>query len=81
MDIPWVMKIKAENEITALFSKAARAWIKKEKGFYEECFSDLYGIIKRIKKESAEYASNRKAAEQLAPAIRYINENYLNEDN
>ncbi len=79
MKEPWVMKIKGENEIITLFSKAARAWVKKEDGFYEECFSDLYRIIKQIKKESAQYFPRQKTVEQLAPALQYINENYTSE--
>ena len=79
MNTPWVMKIKGEKEIVSLFSKSARAWIKKENGFYEECFSNLYRIIKQIKKESAQYFPNQKTVEQLAPALQYINENYTSE--
>ena len=79
MSKPWVMRIKAEGEMLASFSKAARAWIKKENGYYEECLSDLYRIIKQIKKESAAPANGQKTAELLAPAIRYINERYLTE--
>lgn len=79
MNAPWVMKIKGENEIVSLFSKASRAWMKKETGFYEECFSDLYRIIKQIKKESAQYYHQQKTLELLTPALQYINENYTSE--
>ena len=79
MNAPWVLKIKGENEIVSLFSKAARAWIKKETGFYEECFSDLYKIIKQIKKEFAQYYNQQKTVDLLTPTLQYINENYTTE--
>ena len=76
---PWAWRIKAEGEMLASFSKAARAWAKKESGYYEECLSNLYRIIKQIKKESSQQQTGRKTAELLAPAIHYINERYLTE--
>ena len=79
MDTPWVLKIKAENEMIALFSRAARAWGKKEIGFCEECLSCLYRIIKQIKRETAQYVSKQSVAGILSPAIQYINERYLTE--
>ncbi len=79
MNTPWVMKIKGENEIISFFSKAARTWMKKESGFYEECFSNLYKIIKQIKKESAQYSSKQKTVALLTPALQYINEKYVSE--
>ncbi len=79
MNIPWVMKIKGENEILSLFSKASKSWIKKETGFYEECFSYLYRTILQIKRESAQYFPEQKTVELLTPALQYINENYMSE--
>lgn len=76
---PWVMRIKGENEMILNFSKAAKAWKNKETGFYEECFSDLYKIIKQIKKESVKYSSKKKDVGLLAPALEYINKNYTTE--
>lgn len=76
---PWVMRIKGENEMISLFSRAAKSWRNKEIGFYEECFSDLYRIIKQIKKESRKYSSREKTIDLLAPALEYINENYARE--
>lgn len=76
---PWVMKIRGADEMVSHFSRAARAWVKKENGFYEECFACLYRIILQIKRESAQYAPKQRTADLLAPALRYINENYVGE--
>ena len=79
IESPWVVKIKGEHEMRSLFSKAAKAWMKKEIGYDEECRADLYRIIKQIKKESFGYTSKKKTAELLAPAIEYIDANYATE--
>ena len=63
-----------------LFSKAAQAWYKKEIGYYEECFSDLYQILKLLKKEQIEYSQTQKNLAVLDPALKYINENYTKEN-
>ena len=63
----------------SLFSKSAKAWLKKGNGYREECFSCLYGIIKQIKKENEFYYPKQKIAKLLIPALKYIDENYTNE--
>lgn len=76
---PWVMRLSGTSETASLFSKAAKAWLRKDVGFYEECFSCLYRILQRVKRESARYFPKQKSMELLAPALRYVNEHYAEE--
>lgn len=76
---PFVLEIKGTDEMQSLFVKASKAWQKKNVGYYEECFSDLYRIIKQIRKETERYLPKQKCAERLAPALEYIDENYISE--
>jgi len=76
---PFVLPIKAKDEIQSLFHKAAIAWQKKNTGHYEECFSCLYRIIKQIKKERESYSSKNECFVRISPALKYIDENYLTE--
>ena len=64
----------------SLFSKAESAWRKKEIGYHEECFGDLYKIIRMMKKEAAHYSSKQRTLELIAPALEYINESYTKEN-
>ena len=73
---PLVRAIKRQDEMLALFSSAARAWTKKSEGYYEECMSDLYRIIWRLKSESAQSFTARSSETKISPAIEYIRENY-----
>ena len=73
------MRIKGRDEMLSLFSRAANAWRKKDIGYCEECFGDLYKIIRIIKKEMSSYSSKHRTLERIAPALDYINENYTKE--
>ena len=77
---PFVMKIKGADRIRGFFSKAANAWSKKELGYYESCMSDLYAVVRLMKKEHAEYTPLEKNRAMLNPAMRYINENYTTDN-
>ncbi len=77
---PFVIKARGIERITSLFSKASQAWYKKETGYKEECFSDLYQIIRLLKKEQGEYSQTQKSLAVLEPALEYINANYTKEN-
>lgn len=77
---PQVFHVRGKAEVESLFLKATVAWRKKNVGFYEETFSDLYKIIKILKKENLSYAHQSKITNILSPAINYINENYTVEN-
>ncbi|MBQ8849120.1 MAG: helix-turn-helix transcriptional regulator [Clostridia bacterium] len=77
---PFSIKIRPREEMISLFSKAEKAWSRKNTGYYEECASDLYRIIKLIKQERSEYFSESRTLRLLFPALEYINENYKEEN-
>ena len=74
--LPRVRKIKRQDEMLALFSRAAREWTKKSEGYYEECMSDLYRIIYRLKTEASQLSPTKSSIAKISPAIAYIRENY-----
>lgn len=76
---PFVVRVKGVERATSLFSRAANAWAKKEIGYYEECMSDLYGIVRLLKTEQKKYTSYEKSRVFLQPALDYIGENFLTE--
>lgn len=76
---PCIIKVKGKDKIISLYSRAANAWITKDDGFYEECMSAIYQIIKQLKMESTVYAPTEKSLSALKPAIDYINKNFTEE--
>lgn len=76
---PFMLKIGGIEKILSFFSKAAYAWNKKTIGYYEECMSDLYQIIKILKKEREKYIPHKKIDALLKPALDYISENFTSE--
>lgn len=77
---PQLFHVRGVNEVETLFGKASTAWLNKEQGYYDECFSNLYRIIKLLKKENFSYSPKNKILSTLAPALKYINENYTQEN-
>ena len=78
--LPLLMHVRGREEMQSLFSRAAHAWRKKSAGFREECFGDLYKIVKILKKESSGYSSQKRTEELIRPALNYIDENYTAEN-
>ena len=77
---PFVMRVRARDEVQSYFSRAVNAWRKKDAGYCEECFMDLYGILKCLKKEREVYAPRTKLLRALAPALLYIESHYTREN-
>lgn len=77
---PQIFHTRGKSEFESMFSKASIAWKNKYVGYYEECFSSLYKIIRLLKKEKSTYSQQSKILATLAPAIKYINENYTTEN-
>lgn len=73
---PCTVRIKGTETVVSLFSKAANAWRKEKIGYYEECMSSLYGIVKLLKTEYSIYTPLKKNYESLAPALDYISDHY-----
>ena len=76
---PCVFKTSAAGELLSAFIKAESAFRKKDAGFLEETFINLYRIIKLIKTELYDRSSGEKAGRLLAPALEYISNNYTSE--
>ncbi len=72
---PILFKPRATEKLFQLFKHTERNWREKTNGFYEECMSSLYIIIKELKKEK-NYSSHTKLISVIAPAIKYIDENF-----
>lgn len=77
---PSLFRITASDEILSAFVKADNAWRKKDVGFLEECYINLYGIIKIIKREVSAFSGSEKRLTQLKPALDYIRNSYTFEN-
>jgi len=77
---PGIMQVRGKDEMLSAFIKAENAWRQKSVGFYEECFINLYRIVRELKQEAARYSPLGKALAILAPALEYINANYTSEN-
>ena len=75
-DEAFVINMKGNKKIAALFKKAFSVWVAKNDGYYFECISIIYKIFSEIQKSS--YKPEKKF-EKIKPAIEYITENLLNE--
>lgn len=76
---PCVFKTSSAGELLSAFIKAESAFRKKDAGFLEETFINLYRIIKLIKTELQDRSSGEKAGRLLAPALEYISNNYTSD--
>lgn len=77
---PCVFTVRARDEMLAAFVHAERAWRRKNAGFRETVFSDLYRILALLLKEADEPLFRKSALRRLAPALEYINEYYTREE-
>lgn len=73
---PFKISLKNPAKIEALFESAEREWVKKDVGYADAVYSDLYKILSLIKKDyRSEYYGSRYR-EIISPAISYIRNNY-----
>ena len=77
---PFVLSFKARDEALSHFRRAEIAWIRRGELFHEECFINLYSIIRLLRKSHAAYMPKQRTLEMLEPALKYINENYASEN-
>ena len=77
---PCVFTVRSRDEILAAFVHAERAWRRKNTGFRETVFSELYKIIALLLKEADEPMFRKSALRRLAPALSHIRENYTKEE-
>lgn len=77
---PCIFQVRGREEMLSCFQRAVKAWRQRGVGFSEECFIDLYKIIKLLKKEVCSYAPMDKARQLLEPALRFIDANYTEQN-
>ena len=73
---PFKITLKNPAKIEALFESAEREWVKKDIGYADAVFSDLYKILSLIKKDYRSDYYGSKYREIISPAISYIRNNY-----
>lgn len=73
---PFKITLKNPAKIEALFESAEREWVKKDIGYADAVFSDLYKILSLIKKDYRSEYYGSKYREIISPAISYIRNNY-----
>ena len=77
---PTIIKVKAKEEVLACFIRANNACTKGNISFYEETFIELYKILKILKNEIFHYSTTGKSLKTLTPALKYIENNYTQEN-
>ena len=77
---PLLIHVRGKDETLSAFMRAENAWRGKTVGYYEECCSDLYRILKLFKREAAAYSSEKETLERLRPALEYIKDRYTREE-
>ncbi len=77
---PQKLGVRGKEEMLSLFKRSVSSWRRKDVGYFEECFADLYKIFRQIKQESTVYSSSAKSFKILKPALEYINERYAAEN-
>ena len=73
---PFKVKVKNRKKVLASFVRSESAWRKKQIGYEEELFSNLYEIIRILKSEAADYQPLGQTLAALSPALQYMEENY-----
>lgn len=71
----FALVLKNMSELKPMFEKAYNVWQSKKNGYYYECMSILYSIIRRIKLHGEKYKSSDKTA-QILPAYEYMLDNF-----
>ncbi len=79
INAPFLIAPSAKDELLSLFARAEKARRKKLDGYAEECFIDLYKIIRILKKEAKNYSPTQKTLSTLTPALEYIDTHFTDE--
>ena len=74
-DEAFIIKLDENTTIANLFKKLFSVWVAKNDGYYFECISLLYKIFTEMQKQN--YLP-QKQYNTITPAIKYIEENFLN---
>ncbi len=75
-NVPCEAKVlKNMTELKSLFVKIYNVWNEKKKGYYSECMSLFYAVIKIIQVYSEKYISTA-GYKKILPSYNYISGNY-----
>ncbi|MBQ7821769.1 MAG: helix-turn-helix transcriptional regulator [Clostridia bacterium] len=74
-----VMLLKNMNELKPLFIKMHNVWNTKKVGYYSECMSILYDIIRKIKQNREKYNSSDRF-EKIQPSYDYMLAHFCEHD-
>ncbi len=77
---PAVFRVRGKEAVISAYSRAEKAWLKKQGGYHEECLSALYAILAQIKGEAGVYVPQERLMKRLAPALSYIEGHFFEED-
>lgn len=76
---PFVLKPKSSSDFARLFRQAELLWKTKKQGYHMQCKSALYEILASLQQEHQLKYADKSKYNLLAPAIKYIHENYTSE--
>ena len=71
--------LKNMSELRPLFTKMCNIWSSKRSGYYAECMSIMYDIIRRIKLQREKYSTSGRA-KRILPSYEYMLEHYTEQD-
>ena len=77
---PAVFTPRAAAEAISAFSRAENSFRRGVVGYLEECFIDLYRLIRQIRRDREIYSPAGEAKRILSPALEYINASYTSEN-
>lgn len=75
----FALGIKNLAELKPLFLKIYTLWNAKKTGYYAECMSILYEIIRHIKLHGEKYLTSKQEA-KILPSYNYMLENFASRD-
>lgn len=71
--------LKNMSELKPLFTKVYNIWQTKRSGYYAECMSIMYDIVRRIRLHGEKYITNEKAR-KIIPSFEYMLSHYYEHD-
>lgn len=77
---PFSFKLKNAPAFINEFEKATNLWRKKNTAFHMQCKAILYNIISMLQSEYNSKYTASGTANLIAPAVKYIKNNFLNEN-
>lgn len=76
----FALKLKTDTKIQTIFLNCEKIWSKKDAGYFVKCMSLLYEVIYMLQNDLHTTYLSTSHKQMLAPAIEYIQSNYLTEE-